>query len=127
MIPIFHREYKYAPIATFFSFMCSLASVCLLLLAAWQLGRGWQDGLVSGYVWGVVLLIAAGFSFFYLSRTFSDKLGKKETEKNIRTKAKFAYMFCMDHPEACQELMEINPVFSEKYRIDEKGRLIKTK
>ncbi len=125
MIPIFYKSYPYAPVATLVSglsyagaFSCAiLAIVCIL-----QIGKN------PVYIIPTVILIALGlFLFLYVGRKVVDQMAEKETEKNIRTKPRFAQLYCGTHPEEFERIAEINPEFGQKYEINEKGRCVKKK
>ena len=79
-------------------------------------------GMILG---GVVMIALAVFCFVYVGRKLTDKLSKKWSEKNIRTKPRYALQYCRRHPEAYAELAKINPAFGEKYMVGENGKIVK--
>lgn len=111
---IFYRNYPYAPKATFFSGMMS----CLTLFSAF--GAIAMFVLMNENILLVIpalLFIAfALFSFFYLSHTVADKMAEKETEKNIKTKPRYAAMYCNQHPDMYESILQENPKFAEEMK-----------
>ena len=110
-IMIFYRNYPYAPKATIFSVLMS----CLALISA--IGAVVMFTMMNNNVILVIpalLFIAlALFFFFYLSHTVADKMAEKETEKNIKKSANYALMYCQQHPDMYETLLEENPKFAE--------------
>jgi hypothetical protein len=111
---IFYRNYPYAPKATIFSALMS----CLALLSAF--------GAIAMFVMmneNIILVVPALlfialalFAFFYLSHTVADKMAEKETENNIKTKPLYANMYCQQHPDMYESLLEDNPKFAEEMK-----------
>lgn len=111
---IFYMNYPYAPKATIFSaFMSCLAFISVI-------GAIIMFSMISSNVIMIipaVLLIAlALFFFFYLSRKVADKMADKETLKNIKTKASYAYTYCHAHPDMYESLLEENPKFAAEMK-----------
>lgn len=120
---IFYKSYQYAPIATLVSGLSSALAVCAVLggLALF----GIRGGSALKMVGGVVLIALAAFLFFYCSRTLPDKMSEKESEKNIRTKASYALMYCKENPEAYDQLIAENMDFARKYIRNNEGKIVK--
>ncbi|MBR1757560.1 MAG: hypothetical protein IJ744_02380 [Lachnospiraceae bacterium] len=117
---IFYRVYRYAPSATAFSVLCSL------------IGYGCVVGaisLIAGALIIPAILVGAIGAFFiiYLGHTVADKIAEKNGKKNIETKAKYARIYCGEHPEAYEYLRSINPDFAAKFTRDENGKIVKMK
>ena len=60
-------------------------------------------------------------------RKLIDRLAEKWSDQNIRTKPRFAALFCRQHPEAYEEICSYNADFAQKYQMDDNGKLIKRK
>ena len=123
MIPIFYRNYPYAPLATLISgfsyiggFFSAIGAILLLFNAS---------GHPGNIVIGIILAALAVFLFVYVGRTLTDKLAEGWSEKNIKTKARFALLYCKDHPEAYEQLINDNPEFAAKYVRNEAGKIVK--
>ncbi|MBO4887947.1 MAG: hypothetical protein J5589_06525 [Firmicutes bacterium] len=125
MFVLFYRNYTYAPSCTLLSALGSMLAflaaiggiVCIVMV---------KEKPVMAVV-GVLLLIAAFCSWWFLGRKLPDKLSPKISEKNISTKPGFAAMYCREHPEAYASLCQKNPDFAAKYTFNEKGKLVKRK
>ena len=125
MIPIFYRNYPYAPVATLvsgFSYIIGFISAIGAILCILQVGKS------PVYILPTIILAGlAAFLFLYVGRKLVDQMAEKETEKNIRTKPRFAQSYCIAHPEEFERIAEINPEFGQKYEINEKGKCVKKK
>ena len=125
MIPIFYKNYPYAPVASLvsgfsnaFAFISAIGAILCILQVK------------TSIVYLLVALLLAGlaaFLFLYVSRKLVDQMAEKETDKNIRTKPRFAYSYCLAHPEEYEHLAQINPEFGQKYEINENGKCAKRK
>ena len=112
---IFYKNYQYAPIATLVSGLSSVLAVCAVI-----------GGLaLFGIRGGSALIALAAFLFFYCSRTLPDKMSEKESDKNIRTKASYALMYCKENPEAYDQLIAENMDFARKYIRNNEGKIVK--
>lgn len=56
---------------------------------------------------------------------FPTKMSEKESEKNIRTKASYALMYCKENPEAYDQLIAENMDFARKYIRNNEGKIVK--
>ena len=122
----FYKSYPYAPKATALSGLCSGACFLAVIGAICLIALGVQRSLL----WilpGVVLLAGAAALYFLVYRKLIPEKAKAETEKNIATKGSYAAMYCHQHPEAYEQLMQANPDFAQKYTKNEKGRIVKKK
>ncbi|MBR3354634.1 MAG: hypothetical protein IKG47_04670 [Oscillospiraceae bacterium] len=124
MIPIFYRNYPYAPLATFFSAMSMfLGAVCAFGGLALVLNRG-----VGEKIAGVVMiLLGAACLYEFFTHKIADNIAQKHTKKNIETKARFALNYCRQHPEAYDYLVSVNQAFAQKYIRQEDGKIVKRK
>ena len=125
MIPIYYRNYPYAPIATLVSGI-SFFGAFLSLIFGILLGIQVMKNPVM-IVPGLLLIGLAAFLFFYVGRTVTDKMAEKETEKNIKTKPRFAALYVNNHPAEYENIAQVNPEFGQKYVMNEKGRCVKRK
>ena len=123
---IFYKSYPYAPKATALSALCScvcflavVGAICMIAL-----------GAANSFLWivlGVVLLAGAAALYFLVYRKAIPRKAREETQKNIATKGSFAAMYCRQHPDAYEQLMQTNPDFAQKYTRNEKGKIVKQK
>lgn len=121
MITVFYRNYPYSPLATLLSVCTSLFA---MLFAVFAVVCILQKTLV--YILAAILLAGiAAFLWLYVYRRLIDRLAEKWSEQNIRTKPRFAALYCREHPEAYGELCAQNAEFAQKYRLDENGKLRK--
>lgn len=121
---IFYKLYTYAPKATCVSVISSMLSI-ISLIGAIACFYVLSDFIK--YVLAVLLLALAVFLFVYCSRILPDKIAEKESEKNITTKARYAFTYCREHPEAYEALVAKNAAFAEKYMLNEAGKVVKRK
>ena len=91
----FYKNYPYSPLATLIS---AVANVFAVLFAV-----------------GGIAMIASGLRLANYGWS----------EKNIRTKPRYALQYCRQHPEAYAELAKLNPAFGEKYMVGENGKIVK--
>ena len=125
MIPIFYRNYPYAPKATFvsaFSYLGGLLSALGAVACIFALRNNFVMILPA-----IILIALAVLLFVYVGRKYADKLAETETEKNITTKPRYAMLYCQNNPEAYDHLAEVNPEFGQKYMMNEKGKCVKRK
>ena len=122
---VFYKMYTYAPKATCVSVISSLASIISFVgaIACFYL----VPGTSAKWVLAVLLLALAVFLFVYCSRILPDKIAEKETEKNITTKARYALIYCKQHPEEYEAIVAVNKDFAGKYMLNEAGKIVKRK
>ena len=125
MITLFYKMYTYAPKATCVSVISSLASIFAFIGAIACIYV--VSGPVLNWVLAVLLFALAVFLFVYCSRKLPDKLSEKESEKNITTRARYALIYCKEHPEAYETLVAQNKDFAGKYMRNETGKIVKRK
>ena len=128
MIFFFYRNYPYAPGATTISAFANLLALLSAVGAIACIGGFFTQNAknVLLLLGGVALGALAVFLFLYVGRKLTDQIAEKETKKNLRTKARFAYNYCRQHPEAYETLKAENPDFAAKYTRDETtGKLVK--
>ncbi len=119
----FYKNYPYSPLATLISALANVFGVGLAVGGIAMIASGLKDfGMILG---GVVMIALAVFCFVYVGRKLTDKLSQKWSEKNIRTKPRYALQYCRQHPEAYAELAKLNPAFGEKYMMGENGKVVK--
>ncbi len=85
------------------------------------------DNKAVGIPVGIVLVALAAFLLIYVGRKLTDKLAEKWSEENIRTKARFAYLYVCENPGEYDRIAAINPDFAAKYEMGENGRPVKRK
>ena len=129
---ISYKSYPCAPKATLLSAACSVGELIALILAAFFAGMFNKAGSSMYHsplvIVGAVLLLAlAVVCHVFVYRKLVPAMAEKETEKNIRTKANFAKIYCDRNPEAYDELHEINADFAAHYTRDESGKIVKIK
>lgn len=122
----FYKSYPFAPkasvlsaISAFGTYLCVIGAICMVAL-----------GVQRSFLWvlaAVALLAAAAALYLLVYRKIVPEKAKAETEKNIATKGSYAAMYCHQHPEAYEQLMQANPDFAQKYTKNEKGRIVKKK
>ena len=122
---ISYRSYRYSPKATLVSGLGSCL-VVFLAIAALVCFVICKDNMLLIPL-GIVFAAGAVCSWIFIRNKLSQKIADKDSEKNIRTKAVYAYMFCEEHPEAFEELAAENPAFAAKYTRDENGKIVKIK
>ena len=122
---IFYRSYPYAPKATMisafsniFGFFAAIGAICLLT----QIMNNPIMILPA-----ILLGALAAFLLIFLGRKYTDKIAEPESEKNLKTKPRFAMLYCMNYPDEYDRMAEINPEFGRLYMKDEKGRIVKRK
>ena len=76
---------------------------------------------------GIVFIAGAVCSWIFIRNMLSQKIANKNSEKNIMTKAVYAYMFCEEYPEVFEEIAAKNPAFAAKYTRDDSGKIVKIK
>ena len=130
MLVVFYKNYPYAPKSTALSALCTLVeliallfAVCLIAMFGKETGALYHKPLAI--VGGVALALLAVACYVFAYRKAVPAMAEKETEKNIRTKAKFARLYCQNHPEAFEELQSVNAAFAQMYTRDESGRIVK--
>ena len=126
MFVLFYRNYTYAPSCTLLSAAGSLLAL-LCVIGGIACFTFFSSKPVVAILGAIVLLGAAFCSWWFLGRKLPDKLSPKISEKNIRTKAGYAAMYCRQHPQAYPSLCQQNPDFAAKYTFNEKGKLVKRK
>ena len=123
---MFYKFYRYAPKATAVSALSSLASILFLIFGFYFGAVKVPDSRIY-VLWTVLCAGAALFMYFYMSRVFPDKLAAKEGDKNVKTKANYALLYCTEYPEAYDTLIKENAAFAAKYERDENGKIKKQK
>lgn len=123
---IFYKSYPFAPKASLFSALSAMLSYLALIGAIVCVALG-VKGTPLLIVLGVVLLAVAGVVYFLVYRKLIPEKAKAESQKNITTKGSFAAMYCHQHPEAYEQLMQTNADFAARYTKNEKGRIVKKK
>lgn len=123
---IFYKSYPFAPKASVLSalsacgaYLCVIGAICLIAL-----------GAAKSFLWivlGVVLLAGAAALYLLVYRKIVPRKAKAETETNVKTKGSFAAMYCRQHPDAYEQLMQTNPDFAQKYTKNEAGKIVKKK
>ena len=126
MFVIFYRSYPYAPSATLlsavgnaFAFLMGVGGIVCFVMA--------KNNPVLMIILGILLIAAAVCCWYFLGRKIPDKISQSISEKNIRTKANYAAMYCRQHPEAYASLCAQNPDFAAKFMFNEKGKLVRRK
>ena len=122
---IYYRSYKYSPKATFISAAANVGAL-LAGVGAFVCLLGLENKAV-GIPVGIVLAALALFLFIYVGRKLTDKLAEKWSEENIRTKARFAYLYVCENPGEYEKIAAINPDFAAKYEMGENGKPVKRK
>lgn len=127
-----YKSYPCAPKATLLSGLCSMGEILALIFAAFFVGMYRKEGgamyhSAGAIIGAIVLVVFAVVCYLYVYRKLVPKMAETETERNVRTKANFANIYCQSHPEAFDELREINADFAAKYMRDENGRIVKIK
>ena len=122
---IFYKNYPFSPLATLISALANVVGLFAAIGAIFLITLVRSNAAIL--IPAVLLAALAVFLIVYVGRKMTDKLSEKWSDQNIRTKPRFAYQYCMQHPEAYQQLAEINPEFGAKYMINEKGKIAKRK
>lgn len=127
-----YKSYPCAPKATLLSALCTMGEIIALLFAAFLIGmfRKADHALYQkplALIGGIVLIALAVACYFFVYRKLVPKMAQTETEKNIRSKAKYAYLYCQSNPEAYEELRAINAEFARQYAREDSGKLVKIK
>lgn len=125
MIPIFYRNYPYAPLTTLLSAFSIILAVPAVI-GAFYFGTQIPKNPLMLLPCVLSALLAVGLLIVAFGKVL-DGLAAKEGEKNIRTKARFAYQYCREHPEAYASLAAENEAFARKYTMNEHGKLVKIK
>ncbi len=123
---LFYKSYPYAPKASLLSALSACGSYLLVIGAICMVALGVQ----KSFLWilpAIAILAGAAALYFLVYRKIVPEKARAETERNIKTKASFAAMYCRQHPEAYEELMRVNPDFAAKYTLNENGRVVKQK
>ena len=121
----FYRNYPYAPKATVLS---GIANGCGYLAAIGAIVTLLAIPQSPVYIIPTILLGAlAAFLIVYVGHKLTDKMARPETEKNITTKPRVAAAYCQANPDEYEHIAQINPEFSQKYVMNEKGRCVKRK
>ena len=123
---ISYKSYPFAPKASVLSALSAFGSFLSLIGAICLIALGVQKNFVLILV-GVALLALAAFLFLVVYRKIVFEKARTETETNINTKGSFAAMYCNQHPEAYEQLMQINPDFAQRYTKNETGKIVKKK
>ena len=132
MFTIFYKSYPCAPGATLCSALCS-GGTYLCILAGIMMGYAFFADTTVLYheLWALLVAIAlfalAAFLYFFVYKKAIPAMAEKQTQKNIRTKADAAYLYCQSHPQAYAELRAVNPAFARKYELNETGKIVRTK
>ncbi|MDO5139670.1 MAG: hypothetical protein Q4D71_14570 [Oscillospiraceae bacterium] len=124
MIPIFYRNYPYAPLATLFSAMSMFFGALLALGGVVMILNPGVGEKIGGVVM-LLLGIASLYEFF--THKIADKISQKYTKKNIETKARYALNYCRQHPESYDYLVSVNQAFAQKYVRQEDGKIVRRK
>lgn len=111
---IFYRNYPYAPKATIFSVLMSCFALIFAFVAITMFVMIKDDVLFV--IPALIMTALTLFAYFYLSHTVADKIAEKESEKNIKTKSRYALLFCQKHPDMYESLLEENPEFAGEMR-----------
>lgn len=124
MIPIFYRNYPYAPLATLFSAMSMLFGAVLSVGGVVLFLNKSVGEKISG-----VLVLALGVLCLYefFTHKIADKISQKYTRRNIETKAGYALQYCRQHPEAYDYIVSVNQAFAQKYVRNEEGKIVRRK
>lgn len=120
---IVYKTYRYSGWATVFSALMSVIAVCCLFGAIYFISAI-NESLINVFI-AIIFLGLAAFFFFYLSRTYADKIDEKSLKKKLRTKPKFAYRFCKENPGTYEAVAAENPEFAEQYHLDENNQVVK--
>ncbi len=123
---IFYKSYPYAPKASLFSALCAMVSYLALIGAVVCVAFGVKGNALL-IVLGVALLAVAGVVYFLVYRKLIPEKAKAESRKNIATKGSFAAMYCRQHPEAYEQLMQTNADFAARYTKNEKDKIVRKK
>lgn len=128
---IVYKSYPYAPGATLCSALCSAGTLLSAIGAIALIVGFFVEGSVYHEAWALIFgLLLAGlavFLYFIVYRKKIPAMAERQSEKNIRTKAASALLYCQQHPEAYEELRSVNPAFAEKYERNETGKIVKRK
>lgn len=124
MIPIFYRNYPYAPLATLFSGLSMLFGAMLVFGGiAMFLNEG-----VGEKIAGVVMILLGALCLYeFFTHKIADKISHKYSKKNIETKAGYALQYCRQHPESYDYLVSVNQAFAQKYVRNEEGKIVRRK
>ena len=131
MFTIIYKSYPCAPGATLCSALCSCGTLLSVVGAVALIAGFFVAGSIYHEAWalivGLLLAALAAFLYFVVYRKKIPEMAENQTQKNIRTKADAAYLFCQRQPEAYEELRAVNPAFAQKYERDETGRIVRRK
>ena len=131
MITFFYKSYPCAPGATLCSALSSGGTYLSLIGAIALIAGFFVNGTIHHKAWalivGLLLAALAAFLYFVIYRKKVPEMAEKQTQKNIRTKADAAYLYCQRHPEAYAELRAVNPAFAQKYELNETGTIVRTR
>ncbi len=113
---------EFAPKATLLSVLGLLTGLLPAIFGVINITKRRPD-LVTG-----IILIAVGVAVYVLlGLVLPGKLSKKEAEKNIRTKAKYGYLYCKQNPDAYENIRAVNAEFARTYTKNETGKIVKIK
>lgn len=121
----FYKYYPYSPKATALSAFGNLGAL-LGIIGAVASFYSYSKSILFIPL-GIVCLAVAAFCFFYVSLKLSKKVAETDSEKNIKTKYNYAYMYCKEHPEMFEEIASVNTAFAARYTKDENGKIVKIK
>ncbi len=120
---MFYRIYAYAPGATLVSALSGMAACCSIAGGGMLIGMG--KGRAGFIIGGIALIALAVIIYIYGSRIIPDRIARKQTEKNIKTKAVYAFRYCMENPEAYEQLIVENKNFASKYIRNDEGKIVR--
>ena len=123
----FYKDYPFAPKYTFISLAAEFGALFSAFGGIALIITAFKSGNYLLLLPGVVLLPLGVFLYLRVYRKIIPEKAAIASEINIKTKGKYAASYCWRHPEAYEELMQINPDFAARYTRNEKGRIVKRK
>lgn len=129
---IFYKTYPYAPKASLMSVACVIGEFALFLVACLFGGRFVQQTSPGYYkplplILAIVFLALVAVLYFYVYRKLVPACARTEGEENVRTKPRFAALYCQNNQDEYERIRELNPEFAQTYEKNERGRIVKIK
>lgn len=120
---IFYKTYPYAPKASLMSMACVIGEFALFLVACLFASHRKPLQIILA----IVFLALVAVLYFYVYRKLVPAYARTEGEINVRTKPRFAALYCQNNPDEYESIRELNPEFAQTYEKNEKGRIVKIK
>lgn len=124
---IIYKDYPYAPQYTFLSFLAEFGAMLGIAGGIAFIVAAFKTGKYLFLLPGLLLLPIGAVLYFLVYRKIIPAKAEIVSKQNIETKARYAASYCWKHPEAYDQLMQINPDFAAKYTKNEKGRIVRKK